>query len=238
MPRGPLLSGKLQASTASAWPASQKCSERNHYFYLPGCFIRRGEERIMWYVIMCRWVTGYITQLFAQAEEPSSWQPNFMCKSCTLNAWHIAPPRICILKVYEEAAYVRTILGEIFHHNGSWKIVHLKCQSNYITYTFVKCKRWCKWTGSCQISMFWFCQSSVFTPHWSEGFKISSPLFFPAHFRFQSSSSGGGGGCWASQHPPSFTHKFLIWLNTGRKKYQKARCGAQATVQPDPWQSS
>ncbi len=26
----------------------------------------------------------------------------------------------------------------LFHHNGSWKIVHLKCQSNYITHTFVE----------------------------------------------------------------------------------------------------
>lgn len=75
----------------------------------------------------------------------------------------------------------------------------------------------------CSISV---SHTSVLTPHWSDGFKISSRLTFFSFlflpFRFQASSSGGS-SCWASQHPPSFTHKFLIWSNTGRKKKKDIR---------------
>ncbi len=81
------------------------------------------------------------------------------------------------------------------------------------TYLCGKSQRWCKWSCSCQIAMFYFCQSSIClysTP--IRRFQVKLLTFFLA-FRFQTSSSS----CWASQHPPSFTHKFFIWLNTGRK---------------------
>ena len=64
---------------------------------------------------------------------------------------------------------------------------------------------------------------SVFTLQWSEGFKISSPLFFsfffhPSTFKQAAAAAAAAAAVEPLEHPPSFTHKFLIWLNMGEKK--------------------
>lgn len=74
-------------------------------------------------------------------------------------------------------AYIHTILGEIFHHDGSCKKTgHLKCQSSHITCTFLmQIKRI---LSRCLCSTSVTHPSLFFTPRWSEGFKMSSQNFF------------------------------------------------------------
>lgn len=67
--------------------------------------------------------------------------------------------------------------------------------------------------------------TSLFAPRWSAPFKISSPFF--SAFLLQVRCS-----CWASQQPPSSTHKFLVWLNISSGK---TRCLMQGSGHCPAW---
>lgn len=87
-------------------------------------------------------------------------------------------------------AYVHTILGKVFHHNGSWKIVHLRCQSNYITYTFVKMQEMMQinWVLSDIHVLFLsvICLCSTLIRRFQD--KLSIFFFLPSRFQTSSSS--------------------------------------------------